>query len=475
MKWKPWPYLIDLLEILIVSHEVVIAKARQLGISWTIAGYGEWKAKFSEVAKVLFLSQKESDAWDILGKSRFIWEHTPDYMRVPIVHDSRGWMRFTGAGEIMALPSTDNAGRGTDAGLVARDETAQHPFGAQNFTAISPAIDSGGQLVDISTINKLDPNNHFTERVEKARRGATKRTLKSGLVVYTGGESKAVLVFAGWKLRPVRQEGMSLEEWFETRIQRKYSPFEIEQEYPETLEQALRPSEEKSFFSVNALENMLLQVQSPLKNFDGFDTHNGLVRVYKPPVLGRKYVIFTDPSMGIEDPFVTVVMDAVTGEGVCTATGMIPATHVVAIHDQLVRNYNNAYNTGEVNAQAGQSFIDGLTSMNTPNQAPRRNVEGKIIPSKKGWVTAQPLREKSLGDLKEAVRISLITMHDRDAIDAFRCFMVEKVVDQTGKVKTKSIGKEHDDWIMAWAGAWQIRKYAPLSSGFKIESGFYRD
>ncbi len=327
-------------------------------------------------------------------------------------------------------------------------------------------------MIDLSAIYTDESQHYFPERVERATRGAFKRTLKSGLVVYTGGESKAVLVFAGWKLRPVRQEGMSLEEFYETRLRPKYSPYELEKQYPETLEQALRPSEIRAFFDVKSLEDMLMQVQSPIKGFSDFDTHNGLVRVYKPPVVGRKYIIFTDPSMGIEDPFVTVVMDAVTGEGVCSATGMIPASKVAAIHDQLVRNYNNAYNTGEVNAQAGQSFIDALTSMNTPNIAPRRSVEGKVIKDKRGWITAQPLREKSLGDLKEAVRTQLITIHDRDCIEEFRYFTTIKV-DDTGKVK--AVGKVHDDWIMAWAGAWQIRKYAPLSNGFKIESGFYRD
>ncbi len=467
MRWEPWPYLVDLLEILGQFHEVIIIKARQLGFSWTVATYGEHKAKFSEVAKILYLSQRENDAWDILGKSKFVWEHCPDFLRVPIIHDSRTWLRFEDAGEILALPSTDNAGRGTDASLVVRDELAQHPFGAQNYTAISPAIDSGGQLVDLSTINKLDSHNHFTERVIKAITGATRRVLPSGLVVYTGGESKAVLVFAGWKLRPVRQEGMSLEEWFETRIRPKYSSFEIEQEYPETLEDALKASAVRAFFDNKALDDMLYQVQSPIVDVTEFDTHNGMVRVYKRPSVARKYVVFTDPSNGIEDPFVTIVMDAVTGEWVCTATGKLPAQEVGRIHDQLVRAYNNAYNTGEVNAQAGGSFIDTLTGCDTPNIAPRRTAQGKIIPGKRGWLTVPVMRDLVLHDYAEAVRLHLITIHDRDAIEEHRHF----IRDDDGKLRAS--GGTHDDWVMAAAGAWQIRKYAPLV-GYTITSTTYQ-
>ena len=426
-----------------------------------------WKAQFSSAAKVLALSQGEDEAWDLLSKARFIWNREPEYMRLPIEHDARGWAQFSTGSEIKALPSTDKAGRGTDATLVIRDELAKHPYGADNYTAISPAIDSGGQLVDLSTIDKIDPQNHFTERIQKALIGANKKTLSSGLEVYTS-KTGALLVFAGWKLRPVRQEGMTLDEWFETRIKPKYSAFEIEQEYPATLDESLKPSQAKAFFDTDALESMRLQFQTPIPDFKGFDIYNGRVRVYKPPSIGRSYVIFTDPSNGIEDPFVTVVMDAVTGEGVCTATGKLHAQEVGRIHDMLVRAYNNAYNTGEVNAQAGGSFIDTLVALETPNRAPRRSPDGKIVLGKVGWQTNQPLRDKALHELAEAVRTQQITVHDKEAIEEFRHFIRNDV----GKLV--AMGKEHDDWVMAWAGANYIRRFRPIS-GFSIESGKYKD
>src|SRR3990167_9360355 len=75
IKWQPWPYLIDLLNILQTFNDVVILKARQLGFSWLVAGYGEWKIKFSEAGKALYLSQGQDEAWALLAKSHFIWEH----------------------------------------------------------------------------------------------------------------------------------------------------------------------------------------------------------------------------------------------------------------------------------------------------------------------------------------------------------------------------------------------------------------
>ncbi len=458
--------MVDLVSILQSDHEVVICKARQLGITWLLAGYGLWQSLFGEAVRVLCLSQGEEEAWDLLSKAHFIWEHLPDFLKVLIKHDSAGWICFSTGSEIKALPSTEKAGRGTDATIVIRDELAKHPYGKDNFASISPSIDSGGKLVDLSTIDKLDSENHFTERVNRALSGATKEVKPSGLVVYHGGESGATLVFAGWKLRPVRQEGMTLEDWFETRIKPKYDDLLIEQEYPETLEDALRPSSVKAYFDIDSLESMLLQVTSPIKDFKEFDTLNGMIRVYKPPVVGRQYVIFTDPSNGIEDPFATVVIDSATGEGVCTATGKIPASEVAKIHDMLVRAYNNAYNTGEVNATAGGSFIDTVVTLGTPNRAPRRSPDGKIVLGKVGWQTNEPLRDRALTDYHEALRKQLVTIHDRDGIEQHRRFMRDK------NGKPVAMGGEHDDWIMAWAGVWQIRKFAPVGE-FKITSSQY--
>lgn len=414
------------------------------------------------------MSQGESEAWDMLAKARFTWQHLPSYMQLGKDNDTRSWLSFrANSSEIKVTPSTDKAGRGTDATTVLRDELARHPYGHDNFVSIRPCIDSGGQSIDLSTIDKFSHDNHFTERVLKAYRGATKKVLPSGLEIYTGGESRAALVFLGWRLRPVRTEGITLDEWFD-QIKHKYSESFVEQEYPGTIEEALSAPEFGAFFERQSLEDMLLQVDSPNRVKVAFDTFDGVIRVYKPPVVGRQYVVFTDPSNGIEDPFATVVMDCRTGEGVCMAHGKLPAQEVARIHDTLVRAYNNAWNTGEVQTQAGGSFIDTLITLGTPNRVPRRSADGKVIPGKVGWQTNKPLRDKALHDLKEAVRKQLVTIHDRDAIEEFKFF----AMNEAGRLE--ATGNNHDDWVMAWAGAWQINKYVAVG-GWTIDTAKYKD
>ncbi len=414
------------------------------------------------------MSYGESEAWELLAKAHFIYDHLPRYMQLSRANDTRAWLSFDeNYSEIKALPSTDKAGRGATATLIIRDELAKHPEAELNYASILPAINSGGQVIDLSTIDKGAVDNHFTDRVERALKGATKSVLPSGIEVYTGGESGAVLVFLGWRLRPVRDENMTLDEWFEKNVRKKFPPATVEQEYPASLSDALRPPETNAFFDSKALEDLESHIDTPLQNYDKINTFNGMVRIYKPPVVGHTYVFFTDPSNGIEDPFVTVGIELDTGEEVASATGRIPAQEVGLIHDHLVRAYNDAYNTGEVNAQAGGSFADTLKNLGTPNIAPRRNADGDIIPDKVGWWTGGTLRDTMLHNFAAAVYERKITIYDRDAIDEMRYFIRNKL----GKLAAS--GKRHDDWVMAWAGVWQIAKYAPRG-GFSIYSFSYR-
>ena len=77
IKFQPWPHLLECLEIFLTHKEVIILKARQIGMSWLVAGYGLWRALFYEGSRVLMLSQGQDEAAALLDKSRFIYMHLP--------------------------------------------------------------------------------------------------------------------------------------------------------------------------------------------------------------------------------------------------------------------------------------------------------------------------------------------------------------------------------------------------------------
>lgn len=464
MKWEPWNYHLDVIEALCSFPDIILLKARQLGWTWLIAAWADWKVCVDKAAKGLFISANEAKAWEFLAKSRFVHTHLPSFLRLKEKHaDNRALMDFTdNESQLIALPSTEDAGRYTDATFYARDELRDHPFAKQSFLSLGPTVDSGGQGIDLSTINKDVVDDHFRERINRAMMGAKRIDLPSGLVVYYGGESKAMLIFGGYKLRPVRQEGMSLEEWFELKIKPKYTSYQIESEYPETIEEALKLSKIHSFFDLQALDDIFVYT-NPIQTNE-IDSM-GMIEIYQLPIVGERYCIFTDPSDGREDPHATGVMHIRTGNIVATSHGLVTADRCAKAHDSLVRFYNDAPNSYEVNATAGGKFAESIEQLDTPGRMGFR--KGQPTDKETGWWTGGPTRKDMINGLEEAVRKREIILHNKEAVVELRGFIVPE-----GDEPQASHGM-HDDWVMMLGGLWQIKKYVPISAG-KVRSFAYR-
>jgi len=457
VRWQPWDYLLDLLDILCTYQEVDIDKARQLGVSWTVAGYGLWKVLFNDVAKNLYLSQGENEAWELISKTKFMWENLPPYMRTPLDNNTRAWITFKWSySEIKALPSTDKAGSGYNATLVVRDELYNHPKAEENFSYITPSIDAGGQLINLSAVYGDDMSNHFVIRVSDfySHPDTVKKVYPSGLELYTNkNQPSRALVFLGWRLRPVRLEGLTLDEFYESRLKPRYTAHQLDRQYPSKIEDTLRISLSSNFFEVQALEDMGYDACHPIRQQE-LDTFNNVVRYYKPPIKGRHYVLFTDPSDGVEDPFVTGVLDYVTGEVVCSACAREKVDRVAQIHDYLVRQYNNASNSYEYTGSAGGAFAMCMDTLKTPNQAPRRKPDGKVDEGKHGqWVSGEH-KLKTMGDLAFAIAKRQFVIHDREFVQQ------AKMIPREADKPIMDIHKSYD-WVMMMAGLWQLQKYVP--------------
>ena len=191
----------------------------------------------------------------------------------------------------------------------------------------------------------------------------------------------------------------------------------------------------------------------PIKQTE-IDTHNSIVRVYKPPVVGRKYVAYTDPSDGVGDPFVTGVMDFVTGEVVCSATGKVKVDECAKIHDELVRAYN-ATNSFEYNGNAGGSFSTVLTALNTPNMSPRYKPDKTVDLEKKGQHISGEFKKAILGHLAFGIAKRQIVCHDRE-------FMQQaKFVTRDDEGNPLTPKKMDFDWVMMMAGLWWLQQFVP--------------
>lgn len=447
LRFESWPHVVDLLGTLLRERTIIIGKARQVAASWTIGGiYACWLANFFESVKVLMLSLGQKEAQALLGKTKFIHDHLPDWLagatRNP---DSTEHIGFPETGsEIEALPSTARAGRSTDATLVISDEAEFHEFAAVNFASIRPTISGGGQHVILST---ADPEVTIEASWFKQ--------------MYNGApENDYFKIFFPWHIRPGRDEAWLLRET------KGMTPAQAAGEYPATEEDMLATLKTMPYFSKDVLKSWLGML-APIV-FLPLGQHK-TVKVWKPPIVGRKYIVYTDPSDGMTDPHVTICKDAMTGEWVATSHGFVPGDYCAQIHHDIVMAYNQAFNSYEANAIGGGIFKTKLPELETPNQCARLTAEGekKTGEVKLGQWTGEKSKRIQREKLEEFIRMQRGIIYDDVANKELQAFYRPE-----GKEPQHPKGG-HDDWISAGGGVEWIAPYA-VSSKVRIASGKYK-
>jgi hypothetical protein len=448
-KWKPWTYLLDLLSIYQNYRIIDVAKARQEGVTWLTAGFLEWAANIvSDDTLALVISQVERDAWKFVAKIKFIHNRLPLWMQKAIIHkDSRELVDFVGTNSIIeSLPSTEKAGRGTDASIIIQDEAAFHEHARKNAQAIQPAVDSGGQLIRISTIDPWDEENYFTERVNQGFEGATKTVLPSGLEVYTKSRSSRCLVFIPWNLRPVRLEGLTLEQWWDQEILPHTDEIQRHAEYPLTIEEALKPPktvrrfDEQSIFQLRSLCMPVLR-----------EERNGIVRIWKEPQPGLKYIMSIDTSDAAGDYTAGGIIEYKTLQKVADFHAQLPPHEVCVIAKDLSDRYYRPFTIVDRRdpSGAGRKVCDTLVEMGLKMYYHNEKEAGYVITGVN--------RPVLISDLAEAVLLKQLRDPAEDVWQEFLSFIRTK-----DKPEGEARRGTHDDWVMMWAMALQARKIMPM-------------
>jgi len=215
-KWQPWPYLIEQAQAWASGASEIDLKDRQLGYSWLVAAYADWKARNG--AMVALISKGQLEARELLAKTAFVETHLPEWMQVGAtirVDD----ITYPSGGKVMASPSTPDAGVSFTFQVVIMDEAHFHPYAAQNYAAIRPTISAGGQFIALSTADPgLGPNGWFPLVYWASKRGETGYTAR----------------FIPWSVRPGRDRA-----WLE-RERQAYEglPEEFDAYYADTDAQA---------------------------------------------------------------------------------------------------------------------------------------------------------------------------------------------------------------------------------------------
>jgi len=186
-----WPHTVGVAESWQRGESTIDGKARQQGFSWELAAYDLWTMTFKDYSRILSISMGERESIELLDKVKFIHQELPSHLRRDIEMSNQQVFRLKATqGTMMALPSTENAGRSFQANVVQFDEFAFHPFAGANYDSTRAAIADGGQMIIISTGN--GPANMLHDLWEDPDVPFVKR-------------------FTNWKSRPDRDE-----EWYDS-------------------------------------------------------------------------------------------------------------------------------------------------------------------------------------------------------------------------------------------------------------------
>jgi hypothetical protein len=186
-------------QLVYAAHEnrfLLVPKSRQMFVTWTILAYFLWRAMFKGPGIYLFLSRNERCAEELITRARIMLDNLPVFMRPDLSANSRQEIAFGKLGSrIFSLPATPDGPRMYSPSGVFWDEMAFTPYDKQIWSALQPALMSGGRFVGVSSSGGA--RNFFADMVKDTPPNLNSKTPPTPSV--NGGEQESPSVYGGTK------------------------------------------------------------------------------------------------------------------------------------------------------------------------------------------------------------------------------------------------------------------------------------
>lgn len=434
IKFELWEHIKKFIVTLQTNQLISLLKSRQVGASWTIAAWVLWNVLSKVGSTWMLFSRGENEAIELLGKCRRIYSQLPDFLQNKLNPDSATEMGFPRMRSVIkAFAATETAGISFTASGVVDDEHSEHPYADQNYLSSKPTRDAGGQFISIFTANKLNPDNLATAIFKDA----------------LDGKNDFIPLFFDYSVRPGRDR-----DWYAQtkrnipeRELAKLSPeLYMEQNYPASIDEALRPTQTVSAFDIKVIDEMMGETRNPIKiEREGIDPK--IVHIYQDFHIGEFYIAATDCSHGIGKDFgVTTVMNVKKGAVVADIMSNILSPEELALHSvRLLKEYHNPLWFPEDN-EWGRVVITTAQNLGYKNF-------GKIktkTTEKIGWHTDEKTRFDLWGGLIPAINNHQITIYNQQGLKQF--YDIIRNASQNGRIE--AAGGKHDDYPMAVGICW---------------------
>ena len=130
----------------------IILKARQLGISTTVASYVCWLLLFHRDKNILVVATKLNTAANLVKKSKAIYKNLPSWLKIASISiDNRNSFELTNGSQVKASSTSGDAGRSEALSLLVIDEAAIVEGLDEMWAGLYPTLSTGGTCIALST------------------------------------------------------------------------------------------------------------------------------------------------------------------------------------------------------------------------------------------------------------------------------------------------------------------------------------
>lgn len=243
---------------------VICKMPRQVGKTTTVAAYLLWKMLFNENFSIAILANKDTQAREILGRIKMMFEYLPLWLQQGVERWNEGDVKLENGSRIIATSTTGSSARGQTYNIVYLDEFAFVPNNLQEvfFNSVYPVI-SSGQTTKILITSTPNGMNMFYKIWTDSEEG----------------RNRYVRCEVHWSMIPGRNEAWR-EETIANTSERQFSQ-EFECEFL---------GSSNTLISAKKLQQLVWK--DPLHKYENLD-------VYYEPIENHKYVMTVDTSRGV--------------------------------------------------------------------------------------------------------------------------------------------------------------------------------
>lgn len=143
------------------THQVtVIAKSRQMFVTWLVACYMTWWARYRPNQAIYYQTQNWDDAvmmtcmpdGGFMGRCQFIENNLPGWMKVK-TKETEGRIQYPNGSIIQSIAGKPNSIRGKTVSLYIGDEFAFMEEQDKVWTSVAPLVQKGAKAIIVSTPN----------------------------------------------------------------------------------------------------------------------------------------------------------------------------------------------------------------------------------------------------------------------------------------------------------------------------------